>query len=278
MEALLFVAILVAQAQSRQPSSAQVGWLKPFWLKHLLFELLSAHGREEGFSCVSGIFRSITVGDAKFETMEAEWQSSWVEHPRRSSASSLAPRFARSPSTVSSMATCASPAAIASAWAHRSERGSEVDTETDHEDCRTSSFRGCVRETVPGERPCDDDQTCTSSFGRHRRSRSRWVASSVEARRVRHEGDAHPHASEGVRVIFAKASIAHGGARPEARRGGSQFQRCREETGRIEVAGGVHACASGTARCRGAEVAGTCVPVVNWMPLAKTQTCFANPR
>ena len=113
-----------------------------------------------GFFCVSGIFRSITAGDAKFETMAAERQSSWVEHSRRSSASSLAPRFARSPSTVSSMAT----------WAHRSERGSEVNTETDHEDCRTSSFRGCVRETVPGERPCDEDQTCTSSFGRHRRS------------------------------------------------------------------------------------------------------------
>ena len=30
-------------------------------------------------------------------------------------------------------------------------------------------------------------------------------------RRVRHEGDAHPHASEGVRVILVKGSIAHGG-------------------------------------------------------------------
>ena len=41
-------------------------------------------------------------------------------------------------------------AAIASAWAHRSERG-RSGHETDHEDCRTSSFRGFVHKTVPGE-------------------------------------------------------------------------------------------------------------------------------
>ena len=41
-------------------------------------------------------------------------------------------------------------------------------------------------------------------------------------RRVRDESDAHPHASEGVRAIFAKGSTAHGGARPEARRRSGQ--------------------------------------------------------
>ena len=111
----------------------------------------------------------------------------------------------------------------------------------DHEDSRTASFRGCIREADQGQRPRDEDQACTSSFGRHRRSRSRWFAGSVEARRVRHEGDAHPRTSEGVRVILVKGSTAYGGARPEARRGGSQHQRCGEEIGCIEVAGGLHA-------------------------------------
>ena len=68
-----------------------------------------------------------------------------------------------------------------------------------------------------------------------------------------------------MRDILVQGSIAHGGARPEARRGGSQCQRCRVEIGCIEVAGGLHACASSTVRCiiRGTEVAGTCVSVAS---------------
>ena len=146
-----------------------------------------------GFCCCC-LVHCITISDAQQSPVAARRGSSRVDRARGSATSSVAPRFARWPSTVSSMATCASPAAIASAWAHHSERGSEEHSEIpDHEDSRTASFRGCIREADQGQRPCDEDQVCTSSFGRHRRSRSRWFASSVEARRVGHEGDAHPH-------------------------------------------------------------------------------------
>ena len=71
-------------------------------------------------------------------------------------------------------------------------RGSEEHSEIpDYEDSKTASFRGCIREADQGQRPSDEDQACSSSFGRFRRSRSRWFAGSVEARRDSSPGCAH---------------------------------------------------------------------------------------
>ena len=106
----------------------------PFWLRPF--------GSSPDFrDFVFCLFHSITISDAQQSSVEAGRGSSRVGRARGSATSSVAPCFARSPSSVSSTATCASPAAIASAWAHRSERGSEEHSEIpDHEDSRTSSF------------------------------------------------------------------------------------------------------------------------------------------
>ena len=99
---------------------------------------------------MSGIFRSITVCDANFETMAAEWQSSGVEHPRRSPAPGMVPRVARSSPSFGAVAT-SNASAFSSVWdASAKERRDSVPEDFRVEAIPRSSGQGgsCQAESV----------------------------------------------------------------------------------------------------------------------------------
>ena len=89
-------------------TSPRLRWLKPF-----LFKLLFAHAGAEVFLC-----QALHFGDAKFETMAAEWKSSRVDHPRGSPAPGVVARVARPSPTISPVAA----SAVSSARSLQSQR------------------------------------------------------------------------------------------------------------------------------------------------------------
>ena len=76
--------------------------------------------------------------DAKFKTMAAEWQSSGVEHPRRSPAPGMVSRVARSSPPFSAVATSRS-SAVSLVW-YSSEVAAKKRRDSVPEDFRVETF------------------------------------------------------------------------------------------------------------------------------------------
>ena len=152
-----------------------------------------------GFCCCC-LLHCIAISDAQQSSVAARRGSSRVDSARGSVTSSVAPRFARPPSVQRPRARPQQQSFQPGQTAENEDQKSTQKTET-----MRTSFRGCIRETDQGQRPCDEDQACGSSFGRHRKSRSRWLRAAFK-RRVRHEGDAVGAISDAEKRMVALKS------------------------------------------------------------------------
>ena len=93
-------------------------------------------------------------------------------------------------------------------------------------------------------------------FGRHRGSRSGWVARSIEARRDSSPGRARRQADEGLRGVLVQGASTSGGTRTEEVCSRSQHQCCRAEAGHSEDAARLRATPTTSHQCRGAKITG----------------------
>ena len=193
--------------------------------------------RERRGFCLLGIFRSITVCDAKFETMAAEWQSSGVEHPRKPSAPGMVTRVARSSPPFSAVASSRS-SAVSLVWDSSEAASAEERRDSVPEDFRVdtipkSSCQGgsCQAESVKVG-------AGIGSVGRHRRTRGRRAPFSVGPCQRADEGSTSRRSSEGRRTISAQGQSPSCRDQQSARYDRIEHRGHRGSIGAIEGGGG----------------------------------------